>query len=242
MTGSTASSMIAKLSVSNQLDGEDIRAILALPMRLQRFGAREPVVRLGDRPDECCLVADGFAFRSLTTAEGNRQILSIHIPGEIPDLQSLHLQVMDHDLTTLTSCMLAFIPHAAIKAMNFANPRVAAALWRETLVDAAVFREWIVNVGSRTGIVRLAHLLSELRHRLEAVGRSSNGKFDMPITQLELGNCLGLSTVHTNRVLKELKGIGLVRTTRGSFHLPDRDRLEQLGQFDPTYLHAGPRL
>lgn len=240
MTGPYASTMIAKLSVSNHLDGEDIRAILSLPLRVQRFAAHEAIVRQGDRPVECCLLADGFAFRSITTPEGERQILSLHIPGEIPDLQSLHLQIMDHDFSTLTSCTLGFIPHSAIKALNVARPNVAAALWRETLIDSAIFREWIVNVGCRTGVVRMAHLLSELRHRLEAVGRATDGRFDLPITQLELGNCLGLSTVHTNRVLRELRNNGLVRTERAAFHLPDKARLEKLGQFEPTYLHLTP--
>lgn len=196
--------------------------------------------RQGDHSEECCLLAAGFLFRSITTPDGERQILSLHIPGEIPDLQSLHLNVMDHDLSTLTSCTLAFISHAAVKAMNVARPNVAAALWRETLVDAAIFREWLVNVGCRTGLVRTAHLLSELRHRLEAVGQASDGRIDLPITQLELGNCLGLSTVHTNRIFKELRNLGLVRTERSAFHLLDKARLEQLGQFDPTYLHSGP--
>jgi CRP-like cAMP-binding protein len=242
MTAAPASTMMAKLSVSNHLDGEDIRAILALPMRVVQCVAREIIVRQGDRPDECCLLAEGFLFRSLSTPDGERQILSIHIAGEIPDLQSLHLRVMDHDLNTLTACTLAFIPHEAIKAMNLARPNVAAALWRETLVDAAIFREWILNVGCRTGVVRMAHLLSELRHRLEAVGHASEGRFDLPITQLELSNCLGLSTVHTNRVLRELREMGLVRTERTAFYLPDRARLEELGQFDPTYLHSSPNL
>jgi CRP-like cAMP-binding protein len=232
--------MIAKLSVSNRLDSEDIRALLSLPMRIQRFAGHEAIVRHGDRTQECCLLADGFVFRSFTTPDGERQILSIHIPGEIPDLQMLHLGRMDHDLTTLTPCTLAFIPHAAVKAMNAARPNVAASLWRETLVDAAIFRQWIVNVGCRTGVVRMAHLLSELRYRLEAIGRGTGGSFDLPITQLELGNCLGLSTVHTNRVLQELRKEGLLKTERTAFHLLDKARLEELGQFDPTYLHSKP--
>jgi CRP-like cAMP-binding protein len=240
MTGPLVSSMIAKLSVSNRLDDDDIKAILALPIRTERLAAQNAIARQGDRPVECCLLAEGFAFRSITTFDGARQILSLHIPGEIPDLQSLHLHVMDHDLTTLTPCTVGFIAHAALKAMNVARPQLAAALWRETLIDAAMFREWLVNVGRRTGPVRMAHLLSELRYRLEAIGRTRNGTFELPITQLDLGDCLGLSTVHINRVLRELTSHGLVRVERAVFHLLDKAGLERLGQFDPTYLHLDP--
>lgn len=240
MAGPLASSLITKLSVSNHLDGDDIRAILSLPIRSRHLGAHEAIVREGDRPDECCLLAEGFAFRSKTTLDGQRQILSLHIPGEIPDLQSLHLHVMDHDLTTLTSCTLGFISHSDIRALNIARPNVAAAFWRETLVDAAIFREWMVNVGRRAGVERMAHLLSELRHRLEAIGRTRDGTFDLPITQLELGDCLALSTVHVNRVLKELRGEGLIKTERAAFHLLEKVKLEERGQFEPIYLHLHP--
>lgn len=242
MTVSFATALITRLVVANRLDGDDIKAIMSLPIRRQRVEANQPVVREGDRPEECCLLAEGFAFRSKTTFDGERQILSLHIPGEIPDLQSLHLGVMDHDLYTLTSCDLGFIAHSALKALNVARPHVAAALWRETLIDAAVFREWIVNVGRRPGPVRMAHLLAELRYRLEVVGRAPDDTFHFPITQHELGDCLGLSTVHVNRILKELRSAGLVETERGTFHLPDKVRLEELAQFDPTYLHLHPGL
>lgn len=240
MTGLLASSLITKLAVSNQLDGDDIRAILSLPIRSQRLEAHQSIVREGDRPAECCLLAEGFASRSKTALDGQRQILSLHIPGEIPDLQSLHLNVMDHDLTTLTACTLGFISHSALKALNVARPNVAAAFWRETLIDASIFREWILNVGRREGAARMAHLLSELRHRLEAIGRTMDGTFNMPITQLELGDCLGLSTVHINRILKELRIGGLIRVDRTAFHILDKAGLEAFGQFEPSYLHLHP--
>jgi CRP-like cAMP-binding protein len=201
MPGSLATALITKLTASNHLDGEDIRAINALPINARRLGPREVIVRDGDRATECCLVAEGFAFRSKTTIDGQRQIVSLHIPGEIPDLQSLHLHVMDHDLSTLTSCTLGFISHAALTQLNIARPNLAAALWRETLIDAAVFREWMLNIGRRSGPVRMAHLLAEFRQRLMAIGRVKHGAFEFPITQLELGDCLGLSTVHVNRIL-----------------------------------------
>src|SRR6202000_2209053 len=103
------------------------------------------VVREGQRPTHCCLVAAGFCVRTKTTGDGKRQILSIHIPGEIPDLQSLHLQVMDHDLVTLTDSRLEFISHSVLRSLHRRRPKVAEVFWRDTLIDAAMFREWIVN-------------------------------------------------------------------------------------------------
>jgi CRP-like cAMP-binding protein len=240
MTGPLATALITKLTAANILDGEDIRAIQGLPIQRRDFGPQQIIVRDGARPKECCLIAEGYAFRSKTTLDGQRQILSLHIPGEIPDLQSLHLGVMDHDLTTLTSCTLGFISHAAVNQLNRTRSNVSAALWREILIDAAIFREWIVNVGRRPGIVRMAHLLAELRQRLESIGRTTDGAFELPLTQHDLADCLGLSTVHVNRVLQELRREGLIKIDRGACHFLDKVKLEERGQFEPIYLHQHP--
>ncbi|MCA6124551.1 Crp/Fnr family transcriptional regulator [Bradyrhizobium sp. WSM 1704] len=240
MAGSLSDALLRKITVSNKLDGKDVEAIRNLSIERRMTGPREIVVHDGERPTQCCLVVEGFMFRAKTTFDGQRQILSLHVPGEIPDLQSLHLRIMDHDLVTLTSCTLGFIPHEALKRLNSARPNVAAALWRETLIDAAIFREWIVNVGRRTGLARMAHLLSELRRRLEVIGRASDGAFRLPITQAELADCLAMSTVHVNRVLQELRREGLIEVERSAFHLLNQPKLEELGQFDPHYLHQTP--
>ncbi|WP_246756911.1 Crp/Fnr family transcriptional regulator [Bradyrhizobium neotropicale] len=157
MTGLLARTLTTKLTVSNSLDGDDIRALQNLPIRTRNLEALQVIVADGDRPAECCLLTEGFAFRSKTTF-GRRQVVSLHIPGEIPDLQSLHLKVMDHDLITLTPCITGVIPHDALRQLNRERPNVAAALWRETLIDAAIFREWIVNVGRRSAAARMTHL------------------------------------------------------------------------------------
>jgi CRP-like cAMP-binding protein len=240
MTGNLATALITKLTVSNTLDGDDIRAIQRLPIRARNMKAREVIVRDGERPTECCLLADGFAFRSKMTADGGRQVLSLHIPGEIPDLQSLHLGMMDHDLMTLTSCSLGFVAHNDLIEMNRVRPNLAAALWRETLIDASIFREWIVNVGRRSATARLAHLLVELHRRLEAIGHTKEGEFGLPVTQADLADCLGLSTVHVNRVLQYLRRERLLTADRSEFRLVDVEKMEDLAGFDPTYLHQQP--
>ena len=240
MSTNLATALITKLTVSNHLEGEDIRAIQGLRIRERHLGGREVIVADSTRPGECCLISEGFAFRSKTTSDGERQILSIHIPGEIPDLQSLHLRVMDHDLVTVTPCTLGFISHDELWELSRRRPNLAAAFWRETLIDGAIFREWIVNVGRREGAPRMAHLLVELHARLKAIGRTRDGEFALPITQTDLGDCLGLSVVHTNRVLQQLRKEELVTLTRSEVHILDHRRMEELAGFDPAYLHLSP--
>ncbi|MBN8991652.1 MAG: Crp/Fnr family transcriptional regulator [Rhizobiales bacterium] len=241
MTDQLASTLITKLCVSNDLNERDLQALRRLPIQRREYGAREAIVSDRQRPHVCCLVTEGFAFRSKTTFEGQRQVLSLHLPGEIPDLQSLHLHVMDHDLTTLTPCVLGFIAHEAILALNKERPSVAAALWRETLIDAAIFREWLLNLGRRPADARMAHLLIELYYRLKALGRERNGEFELPLTQADLGDCLGLSTVHVNRVLQQLRGDGLIEVERTRFRLVNIPKIEKFSEFDPTYLHLDPK-
>ena len=240
MSGNPTSALITKLTVSNNLDSDDIRAIQHLRIRPKNLAAREVIVADGQRPTECCLIASGFAFRSKTTADGERQVLSVHIPGEIPDLQSLHLGIMDHDLIAVTPCTVGFISHDDLIEICRQRPNLANALWRETLVDGALFREWIVNVGRRQAVPRMAHLLLELHKRLNTIGLTRDGEFALAITQSDLGDCLGLSTVHINRVLQYLRKEGIVQVSRSEFRILDGDRIEALAGFDPTYLHLDP--
>jgi CRP-like cAMP-binding protein len=232
--------LVTKLMVSNVLDEVDIQAIQNLPTRSRVLGARKVIVAEGDRPRECCLIGEGFAFRSKSTSDGARQILSLHIPGEIPDLESLHLRRMDHDLVTLTRCELEFVPHEAMRALTRARPNVMGLFWRETLVDSAVFREWVVNVGQRSATARIAHVLIELFHRLKAIGRARDDVFEFPITQTELADCVGLSSVHVNRVLQDLRKQGLIRVNRSEFQLLRPRELKEIAEFAPAYLHDSP--
>ncbi|MBU6458404.1 MAG: Crp/Fnr family transcriptional regulator [Bradyrhizobium sp.] len=249
MSASLATALLTKLMLSNHLDGADVQAIQRLPIRTQDVKARHVIVADGDRSTECSLLVEGFAFRSKTTPDGERQTVSMHIPGEIPDLQSLHLNVMDHDLIALTPCVIGFISHGSLKALNIERPNIAAALWRTTLIDAAILREWIVNVGRRSATARTAHLLLALHHRLRAIGMAQDGEFGLPVTQTDLADCLGLSAVHVNRVLQLLRAEGLLtvsrlpsgrRRARSEFHLLQQEKLEELAGFDPAYLHQQP--
>ena len=194
-------------------------------------------MREGDRPSECCLIVAGFACRYKITAEGKRQILSFHIAGDIPDLQSLHIDVMDHSLGTLAPSSLAFIQHDNLRTFMRSHPRLSDLLWRDTLIDAAIFRQWMVGLGRRDAYGRIAHLLCELLVRLRAVELVEDHAFTLPVTQAELGDAFGLSTVHVNRVLQDLRRDSLITLRGVSLKVLDWEGLKKAGEFDPIYLH-----
>jgi CRP-like cAMP-binding protein len=229
--------MIRKLESIFPLSDEEGRALAWLPMQIAVYKADQDIVRIGDRPSQSCLLVEGFTCVYKITAEGKRQIVAFHVPGDIPDLQSLHLKVMDNSLATVSPCTLGFIPHEALQDVCNRYPRIAAALWRETLVDASIFREWMTGIGRREAYHRMAHLLCEMRVRLSMVGLVEDETFDLPITQTELADAIGASTVHVNRVLQELRADGLIRSRGTQVRILDWERLKEAGDFDPLYLH-----
>jgi CRP-like cAMP-binding protein len=230
--------LIRKLeSIAPVLDDEK-RAIAALPITVRDLRGDHDILRDQDRPSQCCVILKGFACRYKVLPGGRRQIVSFHIPGDIPDLQSLHLEVMDHSLATVVASKVAFIPHEAVRSFLRAHPRIADVFWRDTLIDAAVFREWVVNVGRREAYGRISHLLCEVYVRLKAVGLANGQAFEMPVTQAELGDATGMSTVHVNRTLQELRRGGLISTPKsGRVVIEKWDGLQHAGEFDATYLH-----
>lgn len=232
-----AAALIRKLESIAPLVPEEEAALLRLPLRLKTVAADQDIVREGDTPSECCLIVEGFACRYNITDEGKRQILSFHIGGDIPDLQSLHLKVMDHSLGTLVPSKLAFVQHDDLRSLMRSHPRLGDLFWRDTLIDAAVFRQWIVGLGRREARSRIAHLLCELLVRLRAVELVEDHAFNLPVTQAELGDALGISTVHVNRVLQELRGENLITLRGGMLQVLDWQELQKAGEFDPTYLH-----
>jgi CRP-like cAMP-binding protein len=229
--------LIRKLESIAPLAPEEKAALLRLPLRLKTLPAHQDIVRAGDSPSESCLIVAGFAYRYILTAKGKRQILSFHISGDILDLQSLHLSVMDHSLATLAPSSLAFIPHDDLRSLMRSHPRLGDLLWRDTLIDAAIFRQWMVGLGRREAYGRIAHVLCELLVRSRAVELVQDHAFTLPVTQAELGDAFGLSTVHVNRVLQDLRGDGLITLHSGSLKVLDWDGLKKAGEFDPTYLH-----
>jgi CRP-like cAMP-binding protein len=234
--------LLRRLNTVSGLDDADIAAIRALPINVRYWEAGQSILSDGGRPTECCLVIEGFCIRAKTTVSGQRQILSIHIAGEIPDLQSLHLHRMDHDLIAVAPSTLGFISHASLHALTRANPNIAEVFWRDTLIDSAIFREWIVNVGQRPAASRLAHTVVELRRRLAITGRATGDTFEMPLTQEQISEALGITPVHANRVIRQLRDDGIVDINRGRVAVLDEAKLAELAQFDDRYLHQSPSL
>jgi CRP-like cAMP-binding protein len=210
-------------------------------MTVRTLKADADIVRDQDQPSQCCLVLEGFLCRYKALDDGRRQIFSFHIPGDIPDLQSLHLTVMDHNLGTLVRSKVAFITHDNMRALLRNHPVIGDACWRDTLIDAAIFREWMVGMGRRQAYGRIAHLFCELTAKNRAIGLAPEDSFKLPATQADLGDALGLSTVHVNRVLQELRGAGLITLGGGVLTVLDWEGLKEAGEFDPTYLHLENR-
>ncbi len=230
-------SLIRKMESIVTLSDEEKAALMRLPMQVQDLRADQDIVREGDRVSRSCLLIEGFACRYKTTAEGKRQILSFHIPGEIPDLQSLHLKTMDHSLQTITRAKVGFITHSDLTDLCARQPRLAGVLWRETLIDAVIFREWVINIGQREAYPRACHLLCEMMTRMRAVGLAQDHTCEFPITQSELGDAMGITNVHANRTLQEIRAAGLISLKGSTLTALDWEGLKKAGEFDDAYLH-----
>jgi CRP-like cAMP-binding protein len=229
--------LLRKLNSIATLDDEDRIAVDRLPLQLNDLKADQDIVREGDRPKRSCFLLSGMACWFKVTGEGRRQILSFQISGDLPDLQSIHLARLDCTLSTISPCRLAFVQHEALLDICAKRPNVANAFWRMTLIDAAIFREWVANVGSRQALGRVAHLLCELVVRLRAIGLADNLVFELPVTQTELADATGLSTVHVNRTLQSLRKQKLIHWKDSQLEVLDWAGLKQAGDFDPAYLH-----
>jgi CRP-like cAMP-binding protein len=235
------SPLITKLESIATLSAEEREAVESLPVRVQVIRARQDIVRDGDTASRCCLLIEGWACRYKILGEGKRQIFSFHIAGDIPDLQSLHIPQMDHSLATMTQATVAFIPHEAMRDLTARFPNIAAVLWRDTLVDAAIFRAWMMGMGQRSAYDHLAHLFCELYLKQEAVGLAGEHRCPLPMSQIELADALGISNVHINRVLKEMRGKGLVTLQGNTLVIQAWDELIRAAEFDETYLHLRKR-
>jgi CRP-like cAMP-binding protein len=229
--------MLRKLSLWRQLDEEDEAAILSLPHRLRKFGAMQFIVRDGEKPVHSCLLLSGFAFRHKVSGDGGRQIMSIHMKGDVVDLQNSLLRTSDHNVQALTNIEVALMPVEAVQDLAFKRPNVGKAMWYETLVDASIFREWTLNVGRRNALTRTAHLLCEFALRLETAGLGEQCHYELPMTQEQLADALGLTSIHVNRTLKALDAEGYIERSKRSVKIADWKRLAEVGDFDPNYLH-----
>lgn len=235
-----ASPLIAKLETHAPLSAEDREALYDLYGDARELGARRSIIREGDRPDHIHLMIEGWGARYKLLPDGARQITAFLIPGDFCDIHATILSEMDHGISTLTRSRVAFIPRGKMDALT-ERPSLAKAFWWGTLVDESVLRNWIVNVGRRDAYEAIGHLICELYVRMKNVGLVEDNRFDLPLTQEEIGDALGLTAVHVNRVLQRLRSEDLISFRRGLLIIHDYERLEKASGFNANYLHIEQR-
>lgn len=237
--GPTPMGLIARrLDSRITLSDDAVRAILSVPHQLRVLRPSEYFIREGERPRHSTVVVDGYVYRHKLVQDGGRQIVAVHIPGDFVDLQNILLDEADHNIQALTHATVCEFPHAEMLELAFRHPEIGKALWRESLVEASLFREWIANIGRRDARARVAHLLCELAVRREAAELGSRRSFELPMTQEQIGDALALTAVHVNRTLRVLEADGLIRRAKRSILVADWPALRAVADFNENYLHV----
>lgn len=229
--------LIKRLDLVASLNDDDREALRALPLIPKTVQAGSDIASHGEEIRHCCLLLEGLTHRYRTMRGGKRQIIAFHVAGDIPDLHSLKFNTLDHSLAATVRCEIGLIPHDAIWNLCMDRPNIASALWRETLIDGAIFRQWIVSLGRMSGMQRTAHLLCELMMRMQAMGLVDGRRYHLPLTQNELADALGLTVVTVNRTLQTLKQKELIDRDRSWLTIKDWEGLAEIAEFDPGYLH-----
>ncbi len=230
--------LTGKLDRLAKLDAGDREELAGLSYRIQEVPAGHYLVREHRDTSECCLLVSGYACRHKLAAGGGRQIVSFHLPGDVLNLQHLLFSMADHNVQTITCATVAWIPSSELKLASQRRPRIAEALWRDTLIDASIFREWVLNVGRRDARSRIAHMLCEFAARCRAAGLGSPEGIHLPMTQEQIADATGLTAVHVNRMLRVLRENGVIEQKGKELRIVDWDRMRSLADFDPAYLHA----
>ena len=228
---------LKRLLTHSDLNDEECAAVAALPTSQMDVRANHDFVRLGEAVEYACLVERGLVGRSGQTEDGKRQFVSVHVPGEMVDLHSLMVPQADAALNALTHSTVFRVPHSALREVRLLYPAVAGAFWRDCVVQAGIVAQWLVNVGRRDARSRLAHLLCEMALRYARIGGQPANGYELPMTQEQLADALGLTSVHVNRTLMGLRDSDLVAVSRNMVTIHDWAGLALVGEFDPAYLH-----
>ncbi|MFC4173142.1 Crp/Fnr family transcriptional regulator [Microvirga sp. GCM10011540] len=229
--------LIAKLERHGPLSEDEKHVLRQITLRTSVYQAREDIVPEGSCPNHSSLILSGFATRQKHSVDGRRQITAFHVPGDFADLHSFLLKKIDDGVAALTTCTVSHVAHSDLKEITKHYPHLTRVLWLTTLVDGAVHRAWMTSLGRMDARERLAHFLCELRDRLEPVQMTKDNSYELPITQEELGDAFGITTVHVNRVLQGLRSDGLITSRGKTLIIDDWERLKEVGQYDPDYLH-----
>jgi CRP-like cAMP-binding protein len=236
-TQPTLAPLVRKLRLWKELDGHDQARVLALPHETVEVEARKCIAREGSQAEFCCLVLSGFVYRQKVAGNGGRSISAFHMRGDLVDLQNSLFGRADRSVQALTRAKVAFIPRGAIIDLASRSPRVGMAMWYDTLVEASIFREWVLNIARRKATVRIAHLLCEFGVRLESLGLGERFSYEFPMTQEQFADCTGLTPVHVNRSLKALEFRGLIARAKRYVAVANWPDLTKVGDFNEAYLH-----
>lgn len=227
---------LRRLETRSALTDFDRETVMDLPGQIRRYASSRDVVRLGERTQHSCLVVDGIIARFGQTSEGHRQLTALYIPGDMADLHSAVLPVVTSPLQSTVSATIYAIPHDVIRRASERSTTLARAFWRDCVADAQIASEWLLNVGRRGALAKVAHLLCELSCRYAAIGLPHR-EFALNLTQTHVGEALGLTGVHVNRMMRTLRDRGLIGTEGIMLRILDWKGLAGVGDFDPGYLH-----
>jgi CRP-like cAMP-binding protein len=232
---------LKKLRVRDDVSAEEEEAVRQLVAQVEEVQPDRTVIRHGEELQNSVLLLSGWMARAKDLPSGQRQLTEIHVPGDFVDLHGFTLKRLDHDVISITRCRVALVPHARLLELTKNLPHLARLFWLMTNIDAAIQREWTLSLGKRSAIARMAELFCELNVRLSIVGLAHNDSYDFPLTQVELGECLGLTSVHVNRTLQELRRRGLIDLEGGRLTIHDLNALKGVAEFDGGYLYVDKR-
>ncbi len=228
---------LKKLRIRDHISEEEEAAIRGAMLEVREASADEPVIRHGRDLHESILLLDGWMARTTAMASGHQQISELQFCGDFVDLHGFTLKRLDHNVIAITDCQYGVFPHARLRAMLEKHPHLTRVYWLMTNIDAAIHREWTVSLGRRAAPSRMAHLFCEILERLQVVGQTNGNSYQFPLTQQELGDCLGLTSVHVNRTLQGLRKQKLIEVERGWVNILNLPGLKALGEFEADYLY-----
>jgi CRP-like cAMP-binding protein len=232
---------LKKLRARDVISQEEERIIRGLVAEVAEWPADRTVIRHGQELHQSTLLIEGWMARAMDLPSGQRQVAELHVPGDFADLHGFTLKRLDHDVITITRCRVALVPHDRLKDMTERFPHLVRLYWFATNMDAAIHREWTLSLGRRTALSRMAHLFCELKIRLQLVGLAGDDGYDFPLTQMELAECLGLTAVHVNRTLQELRRMNLLDLQERHLTILDPAGLQRVAEFDDSYLYLEKR-
>ena len=232
---------IEKLIGYGQLSQIEVAALESATDKPRTISAKQDLIREGDRPGPVFVILEGWACRYKILPSGTRQVLAYLMPGDSCDLHVGLLAEMDHSIQTLTKALVATVSRETMEEIFDVHPRIAKAMYIAQLIDEGTMRAWITSMGRRASIERVAHLMCELYLRAQQIGLTTDPTFELPLSQLLLADSLGMTPVHLNRVLKELRGMGAMTLKRGSLFIEDIEKLTRVAGFDENYLHRRTR-